>query len=134
MAFSSTITAFLTVALLVAAANLVEGQSDCIAKLVPCAEYLNSTNPAPTCCNAIREVVSAPNELECLCRIYRNPRSVGSINMTQALMLPRHCNISSDVSTCKAVPGGGNNGNAAGRISWTGMPAFLLVSALTLLY
>ncbi|KAK4400347.1 hypothetical protein Sango_1140800 [Sesamum angolense] len=143
MAFSSTIAAVLTVALLVAATGVAEAQTDCVSKLVPCADYLNSTNPSATCCNAIKEVVTT--QLDCLCRLYNNPALLGGINITQALLLPKYCNLPGDVSACNAlaphpssvpppaVPGGGG-GNAAGRISWMGMPALLLLSALSFFY
>lgn len=89
------------VALLVITTRTAEGQADCAANLIPCAEYLNSTNPAPACCNAIREVVST--QLRCLCNLYNNPNLVPGINMTQALELPKHCNLSADTSRCKGT-------------------------------
>ncbi|KAI3453605.1 hypothetical protein Pfo_010268 [Paulownia fortunei] len=141
MAISSTIAAVLTVALLVATTRVAEGQSDCAAKLVPCAAYLNSTNPSAECCSAIREVVST--QLDCLCRLYETPGALGGINITQALLLPKYCNIPNDISACNAprssalpppAAGGGRDDNAAGRLSWMGMPALLLLSALTFLH
>ncbi|KAG8382387.1 hypothetical protein BUALT_Bualt05G0072100 [Buddleja alternifolia] len=144
MGFSFNIAAVLTVAVLVASTRVAEGQSDCASQLVPCAEYLNSTNPSAICCNAIRQVVTT--QLDCLCRLYNNPALLAGINITQALELPKHCNISSDTSPCNALapgsssvpppalPGGGNGGNAAGRLSWIGMPTLVLLSAFTFLY
>ncbi|KAL8498390.1 hypothetical protein ACS0TY_021637 [Phlomoides rotata] len=144
MASSTTIVAVLTVALLVATTRLAEGQADCASKLVPCAEYLNSTKPSAECCNAMKEVVTT--QLSCLCGLIKNPSLLGGINMTQALELPKYCNIPGDTSACNAalaptssnpppaVPGGSGGTNAGRRISWMGMPAVLLVSALTFFY
>ncbi|CAA2980357.1 lipid transfer vas [Olea europaea subsp. europaea] len=147
---SSTKSAFTKAAFMVAVALLVittrtaEGQADCAANLIPCAEYLNSTNPAPACCNAIREVVST--QLRCLCNLYNNPNLVPGINMTQALELPKHCNLSADTSRCKALsptssvvptPGviGGNDNNGAGKsISSVGVPSLFLLSSIVMFH
>ncbi|KAK6118986.1 hypothetical protein DH2020_047272 [Rehmannia glutinosa] len=101
MAFSSTIAAVLTVALLVSVTRVAEGQSDCAANLVPCAAYLNSTDPSDECCTAIRQVVTT--QLDCICRLYQTPGALPGINITQALLLPKHCNISNDVSACNDI-------------------------------
>ncbi|GER34565.1 lipid-transfer protein [Striga asiatica] len=98
MAFSSTIAVILTAAVLVAAAGVAEAQMDCAAQLMPCVPYLNSTRPSADCCNAIRQVVST--QLHCLCGLYKNPAALPGINITQALMVPTHCNIPTDVSAC----------------------------------
>lgn len=140
----STIVAVLTVALVVCAARVAEGQSsDCASKLVPCAAYLNSTNPSAECCDAMKTVVTT--QLPCLCGLINNPAALAGINLTQALELPKYCNLPSDTSACNApAPGssslpppatpGGNGANAAGTISWMGMPALLLASAFTFFY
>ncbi|KAI8537000.1 hypothetical protein RHMOL_Rhmol10G0300900 [Rhododendron molle] len=48
------------VAVLVAATKVAEGQStaSCAQKLVPCADYMNSTNPPASCCDPLRDVVT----------------------------------------------------------------------------
>ncbi|EYU24773.1 hypothetical protein ABFS82_05G083200 [Erythranthe guttata] len=149
MALSSKIAAALTVLVVVLAASsrVAEGQQDCASKLVPCAAYLNSTTPSAECCSSIKEVVTT--QLECLCRLYANPGLLPGINMTQALMIPKYCNLSTDTNACKTalsprssppappapgVPGAKDNKNDAGSISWVGIPAFVLASALTFLY
>ncbi|XP_012852554.1 PREDICTED: non-specific lipid-transfer protein 1-like isoform X2 [Erythranthe guttata] len=146
MALSSKIAAALTVLVVVLAASsrVAEGQQDCASKLVPCAAYLNSTTPSAECCSSIKEVVTT--QLECLCRLYANPGLLPGINMTQALMIPKYCNLSTDTNACKTAlsprssppappaPGAKDNKNDAGSISWVGIPAFVLASALTFLY
>ncbi|XP_057773559.1 non-specific lipid transfer protein GPI-anchored 7-like [Salvia miltiorrhiza] len=143
---SSAIAAVMMAALLLLAAGRVaEGQSsDCAVKLVPCADYLNSTNPSSECCEAIKTVVTT--QLPCLCGLIRNPSALAGINITQALELPKHCGLPSDTSACNAAlaPGssslpppatpGGNNGNAGGRVSQMGIPAILLASAFAFFY
>ncbi|CAA0831492.1 Bifunctional inhibitor/lipid-transfer protein/seed storage 2S albumin superfamily protein [Striga hermonthica] len=143
MAFSSTIAVILTAAVLVAAAGVAEAQMDCAAQLMPCVPYLNSTRPSAECCNAIRQVVST--QLHCLCSLYKNPAALPGINITQALMVPTHCNIPTDVSACSALaptgsshtpPGvSGSDGNGASTMtSWMAMPALLLLLAFTYLH
>ncbi|XP_075505766.1 non-specific lipid transfer protein GPI-anchored 7-like isoform X1 [Primulina tabacum] len=143
MATKTTTTAVvLTVALLVVATSQVaEGQStDCVSKLVQCAQYLNTTGtPGSDCCTAIKSVVET--ELDCLCKIYNQPGGLSAfgIDVNQALALPKRCGLPNDVSTCKAFapgssivpppPGAPDKGNAVDRISWIGMPALLLVSS-----
>ncbi|EYU40261.1 hypothetical protein MIMGU_mgv11b0165481mg, partial [Erythranthe guttata] len=103
MALSSNIAAALAVLVVVLAASsrVAEGQADCASKLVPCAAYLNSTTPSAECCSSIKEVVTT--QLECLCRLYANPGLLPGINMTQALMIPKYCNLSTDTNACKTA-------------------------------
>ncbi|KAL1568970.1 hypothetical protein AAHA92_00507 [Salvia divinorum] len=147
MAISSlTIAAVMTVAVLLAAGRVAEGQPDCANKLLPCAAYLNSTKPSSECCDAMRTVVTT--QLACLCGLIKNPGAL-PVNITQALELPKHCNLSSDTTACNAIagapgssslpppatPGGnGNGGNGAGALTRMGMPALLLASAFTFFY
>ncbi|CAI9755367.1 unnamed protein product [Fraxinus pennsylvanica] len=71
-------TAAIIVALLVITTRTAEGQqADCASK----------------------EVVST--QLPCLCNLYNNPGMLAGINITQALELPKHCNLSADTSKCK---------------------------------
>lgn len=101
MASSAAIVAVLTVALLVTTTRFAEAQADCASKLVPCAAYLNSTKPSKDCCDSMKEVVT--NQLTCLCGLLKNPSLLGGINMTQALELPKHCNIPGDTSACNGM-------------------------------
>ncbi|KAK9984594.1 hypothetical protein SO802_034119 [Lithocarpus litseifolius] len=106
--------------------------ADCASKLVPCANYINSTSPPPaSCCNPIKEAVAT--QLPCLCALYTTPGVLKSLGITldQALNLSRACGVSTDLSKCNATapspssgstPPGvpGSDGNGAGRIAWTG--------------
>ncbi|XP_031393451.1 lipid transfer-like protein VAS [Punica granatum] len=138
----------LAVALAAALILSAEAQSStpaCAQQLVPCANYMNSTNPPDTCCNPIREAVAT--ERECLCNLYNTPgllQSLG-INVTQALQLTRACGVNADTGLCNAsalspsspsTPGGvpGNGDNDAGRMMWSGLPGLLLLWASMLLY
>ncbi|PKI49481.1 hypothetical protein CRG98_030098 [Punica granatum] len=95
----------LAVALAAALILSAEAQSStpaCAQQLVPCANYMNSTNPPDTCCNPIREAVAT--ERECLCNLYNTPgllQSLG-INVTQALQLTRACGVNADTGLCNA--------------------------------
>ncbi|XP_051129206.1 non-specific lipid transfer protein GPI-anchored 7-like [Andrographis paniculata] len=136
----------LALAVVTAAAAVAEGQNDCAAQLVPCAAYLNSSNPSAECCGAIRQVVST--QLPCLCNLVNHPELVPGVDLAQALKLPQHCNISSDTSACRSpapdssaglpppATRGGGDGNGGIRVSsWMGMPAaFLFILGVTFLY
>ncbi|KAI6707320.1 hypothetical protein NL676_010282 [Syzygium grande] len=133
-------------ALLVAAGSAVlagaqtPATQTCASKLVPCADYLNSTSPPPdTCCNPIRETVKT--DRACLCNLYNTPGLLASlgINVTQALQLTKECGVSTDTSSCNATatppsssttppatPGGDSD---AGRIAWSGILSLFLILA-----
>ncbi|CAK9171151.1 unnamed protein product [Ilex paraguariensis] len=132
------------VVLAVASIGIVRGQSTqtCASKLVPCVDYLNSTNPPPSCCGPLADTVK--NDLQCLCNLYETPGLLAQlgINITKALALTGHCGIPGDLSACNAAaptsssvphPPGvpGNNGN---RMAWTGMSGLLLLCASAVLY
>ncbi|XP_073145908.1 non-specific lipid transfer protein GPI-anchored 7 [Henckelia pumila] len=135
------------VLVVVSASRVAEGQStDCVSKLALCGQYLNSTTtPGADCCDAMKTVVTT--QLDCLCKIYNQPgglRALG-IDPQQALALPKRCNLPNDVTACNALapgasavppPGTPDKKNGVDRISWTGMPALLLlmVSATMFLY
>lgn len=91
------------VAILAEAQTPTPTTQTCAAKLVPCAEYLNSTNPPASCCNPIKEAVTT--DLACLCNLYNTPGLLASmgINVTQALQLTRACGVPNDTSTCKGT-------------------------------
>ncbi|KAF8412397.1 hypothetical protein HHK36_000360 [Tetracentron sinense] len=93
----------LMVAAAVGTLAAVEGQSStpsCAMALVPCADYLNSTNPPESCCKPLKQTVET--QLECLCNLYNNPGLFASlrINITQALALPKYCGVSGNLSAC----------------------------------
>ncbi|CAN4075979.1 unnamed protein product [Withania somnifera] len=115
----------------------------CASKLVPCAPYLSSPKPPAECCNPLREAIT--DDLDCLCKLYENPTLLPSlgINVTQALALPKACNIPGDLSACTkggapgpssqaspppATPGGGrDDNNGANKFVWSGMSIILVL-------
>ncbi|XXG67377.1 hypothetical protein AAC387_Pa06g0737 [Persea americana] len=132
---------FLLMALVMLKEKGVMGQQvpDCASKLVPCANYLNSTTPPDSCCSPLREAVRT--ELKCLCNLYSDRqifKSLG-INITQALELPKHCGVTSNLTACKEQatapaagssppsPPSGNSGgsNGAASLAWIGMPGWM---------
>ena len=76
------------------------GMPACASKLVPCANYLNSTKPPASCCDPLREAVKT--EQPCLCSLFNSPALMKAfqINVTQALELPKHCGIAQDPNVC----------------------------------
>ncbi|MQK21720.1 hypothetical protein EI013_25465, partial [Escherichia coli] len=87
--------------------SLAEGQSggsvsSCAQDLIPCADYLNATNPPSSCCDPLKQTVAT--QLKCLCDLFYTPGLLESfkINVTQALDLSHRCGIKSDLSSCKA--------------------------------
>ncbi|XP_030538200.2 non-specific lipid transfer protein GPI-anchored 7-like [Rhodamnia argentea] len=131
------------------AAILAEAQTPatqtCASKLVPCADYMNSTNPPDTCCNPIKQAVAT--DLACLCNLYNTPNLLASlgINVTQALQLTKECGVSTDTGLCNAsatspsssttpppaTPGGDSD---AGRITWSGISSSFLILASMMFY
>ncbi|XAR54984.1 hypothetical protein NMG60_11030342 [Bertholletia excelsa] len=129
------------VAVALTAATLTEGATpppptpSCAAKLVPCVDYINSTNPPASCCDPLREAVNT--EMDCLCSLFNTPGLLAQfrINVTDALLLPSRCKITDSLNPCvnasapsssppPATPGNDNNG--VGRIAWTGIPGIIL--------
>lgn len=136
------ITAAITAVLL--SATTTEAQPSCASKLVPCASYLNSTKPPASCCDPLREAVT--KDLQCLCKLYENPTflSTMGINVTQAIGLPKYCNIPGDVTACKAVAPSSSSPsekappvvtpatkdkNGVSSVTWTGMSSLLMLFA-----
>lgn len=79
----------------------VEAQTECVSKLVPCFNDLNTTTtPSKDCCDSIKEAVD--KELSCLCTIYTTPGLLSQFNVTtdKALGLSRRCNVTTDLSAC----------------------------------
>ncbi|XP_006358358.1 protein YLS3-like [Solanum tuberosum] len=120
----------------------------CASKLVPCAPYLNASSPPAECCDPLREAIT--NDLDCLCKLYENPTLLPSlgINITQALALPKACNISGDLNACTTggapgpsseglpppvTPGGNNGSNGVNKFTWSGISFFLVICASLML-
>ncbi|XP_021901939.1 lipid transfer-like protein VAS isoform X2 [Carica papaya] len=75
----------------------------CASKLVPCADFLNSTTKPPdTCCDPLKEAVA--NDLVCLCNLFNDPSFFSTFNVTvdEALRLAKNCGVTSDLSSCNA--------------------------------
>lgn len=73
----------------------------CASKLVPCADFLNSTTKPPdTCCDPLKEAVA--NDLVCLCNLFNDPSFFSTFNVTvdEALRLAKNCGVTSDLSSC----------------------------------
>ncbi|AEE76657.1 putative plant lipid transfer protein/Par allergen [Arabidopsis thaliana] len=106
---------FLTVFMAVMSSTMVSAQSSCTNALIsmsPCLNYItgNSTSPNQQCCNQLSRVVqSSP---DCLCQVLNGGGSqLGiNVNQTQALGLPRACNVQTPpVSRCNTGGGGGGS-------------------------
>ncbi|KAK4758304.1 hypothetical protein SAY87_019605 [Trapa incisa] len=136
--------AVIAVAFMFSAEAQQSSTPSCAQKLLPCGNYLNSTNPPDTCCNPIKEAVAT--DRVCLCNLYNTPGLLESfgVNITQALQLTRACGVDANTSLCNetaspptsstsppAVPGGDNND--AGRVMLSGLPGMLLLWASMLL-
>ncbi|CAL5442169.1 unnamed protein product [Camellia sinensis] len=152
----SALTVVVAVAFLAAATKGTQAQSStpsCGAQLASCATVLNSTNPPSSCCVPLKEALT--NQTACLCNLYNTPGLLASlgINVTQALLLPQHCNISGPALTacsknpaspsssepspgcgldCIATPGKHSNG--VGRIALSGMSIILLFGTSMMLF
>ncbi|KAI3410209.1 AAI domain-containing protein [Psidium guajava] len=116
---------------------------DCINKLVPCYQYLNSTAAPPaSCCNPLK--AEAATAIDCLCNLYNTPGLLDryNINVTQALGVAQGCGVNATTSICResalspTSPGvAGSNGSSGGIRVWTGVSAFrLLIWASMMLY
>lgn len=80
-----------------------QNEASCIQALLPCAQFINATNPPEICCRPL--VQAFQKELPCLCSILQNPSlaAAANVNMTQAMELPSKCNITAanDPNICK---------------------------------
>uniref|UniRef100_A0A803PLZ3 Bifunctional inhibitor/plant lipid transfer protein/seed storage helical domain-containing protein n=1 Tax=Cannabis sativa TaxID=3483 RepID=A0A803PLZ3_CANSA len=99
--FNSTIMAILL--LLLITLGMADAQvPSCASKLVPCANYLNSTKPGDDCCTSIKQAVAT--ELPCLCNLYNTPGVLQSFGVTvaQALRLTQSCGVPVKLDQCKS--------------------------------
>ncbi|XP_010466546.1 PREDICTED: non-specific lipid-transfer protein-like protein At2g13820 [Camelina sativa] len=105
----------LTVFMAVMTSTRVSAQSGCtnvLISLSPCLNYItgNSTSPSQQCCRQLGSVVqSSP---DCLCQVLNGGGSqLGiNVNQTQALGLPKACNVQTPpVSRCSTGGGGGGS-------------------------
>ncbi|CAN6997769.1 unnamed protein product [Brassica oleracea var. botrytis] len=105
----------LTVFMAVMSSTRVSSQSSCTSALIsmaPCLNYItgNTTSPSQQCCSQLSSVVqSSP---DCLCQALNGGGSQFglNINQTQALALPRACNVQTPpISRCN---GGGSNADS----------------------
>ncbi|CAN6999612.1 hypothetical protein IGI04_019732 [Brassica rapa subsp. trilocularis] len=106
----------LTVFMAVMSSTRVLAQSTCTSALIsmsPCLNYItgNTTTPSQQCCSQLGNVVrSSP---DCLCQVLNGGGSqLGiNVNQTQALALPRACNVQTPpVSRCNN--GGGSTADS----------------------
>ncbi|XP_038686935.1 non-specific lipid transfer protein GPI-anchored 8 isoform X2 [Tripterygium wilfordii] len=146
MAFNNAYMSLIAAVLLLATAiSQTDAQqvASCASKLVPCAEYLNSTSPPSSCCDPIKDAVT--NDLPCLCNLYQNPdllKSLG-VELAQALALTRACGVSTDISACNATGGAPSPvgtppppvpGSDGGRVAWTGLYSLLFIWVSVMVY
>ncbi|XP_010488293.1 PREDICTED: non-specific lipid-transfer protein-like protein At2g13820 [Camelina sativa] len=108
----------LTVFMAVMTSTRVSAQSGCtnvLFSLSPCLNYItgNSTSPSQQCCRQLGSVVqSSP---DCLCQVLNGGGSqLGTnVNQTQALGLPKACNVQTPpVSRCSTGGGGGSTSDS----------------------
>ncbi|XP_052208910.1 non-specific lipid transfer protein GPI-anchored 7-like [Diospyros lotus] len=103
-------------ALAAAAAGVAEGQSateTCASKLVPCQDYMNSTNPPAKCCDPLKEAIT--NDMKCLCNLYNSGLLPGlGIDLNQALLLPKRCKIPGDLNSCVKASAPSSSSNSSG--------------------
>ncbi|XP_022550627.1 non-specific lipid transfer protein GPI-anchored 26-like isoform X3 [Brassica napus] len=107
---------FLTVSM--AVMSTVSAQSSCtdvLISMAPCLGYItgNSSSPSQQCCSQLAHVIRSSGE--CLCEVLKGggPHLGINFNKTQALALPKACNVQTPpVSRCnehgngsKTVPG-----------------------------
>ncbi|CAN4077230.1 unnamed protein product [Withania somnifera] len=141
--FSSKMYALIFMVALTAAIIAAEAQTppSCASKLVPCAPYLSTPKPPGECCDPLREAIT--DDLDCLCKLYENPTLLPSlgVNITQALALPKACNIPGDLSACTKeiiLPlsnpppqtlSGKDGNNAVNRFAWSGISILFVLCA-----
>ncbi|VVA31990.1 PREDICTED: lipid [Prunus dulcis] len=112
----------------------------CAQDLVPCADYLNNTNPpSTTCCTAIKQTVAT--QLACLCNLFFTPGLLELYggNTTSGLRIATACGETMDVNKCKAAIGAPTpqsppatpgapkaDDGGSSKIAWAGFSALLI--------
>ncbi|XP_045816254.1 non-specific lipid transfer protein GPI-anchored 9-like [Trifolium pratense] len=84
--------------------SLVDAQvaPPCADKILPCMDYLNSTNPPDICCNPVKDVFDATQEA-CFCQLAIPGLLEGfGVKLSQALAVLHACGVNFDVNSCKA--------------------------------
>ncbi|KAJ8432653.1 hypothetical protein Cgig2_011819 [Carnegiea gigantea] len=102
------LTLFALIAMLMVVAPPALGQEDpkCVTELDACGPFINSTiaKPPSECCTPLKSVLK--NEIPCLCGIFSNRDLIQSLslNVTEALTLPKRCGIDFDlIAACEAL-------------------------------
>jgi hypothetical protein len=83
--------------------SLVDAQvaPPCADKVLPCMDYLNSTNPPDICCNPIKDVFDATQEA-CFCQLATPGLLEGfGVKLSEALTVLHACGVNFDVNSCK---------------------------------
>ncbi|PWA83014.1 Bifunctional inhibitor/plant lipid transfer protein/seed storage helical domain-containing protein [Artemisia annua] len=145
LAFKSMLIA-ITMALL-CGYGMAQSSSGCtnvIISMSPCLSYMNgnSSTPSSGCCTQLASVVKS--QPQCLCEVLNGGgSSLGlNINQTQALELPKACNVQTPpTSQCKAAtpggsptkpsspnsPGSGNGSSDAASTHFAAVPLLFLL-------
>ncbi|EOA35860.1 hypothetical protein CARUB_v10021100mg [Capsella rubella] len=127
---------------------MVEAQTECVSKLVPCFSYLNiTTKPSKVCCDSIEEAVE--KELSCLCTIYTTPGLLAQFNVStaQALGLSSRCDVDTNISACNtkgapspkaALPPPGSNtkkdAGAGNKVAGYGVATTVVLSLISSIF
>jgi hypothetical protein len=85
--------------------SLVDAQvaPPCADKVLPCMDYLNSTNPPDICCNPIKDVFDATQEA-CFCQLATPGLLEGfGVKLSEALTVLHACGVNFDVNSCKGM-------------------------------
>ncbi|XP_010934412.2 uncharacterized protein [Elaeis guineensis] len=86
--------------LLVVATGSAQQVPDCASKLLPCANYLNTTTPPESCCGPLKQ--AAKDDTDCLCSIFNDKTVLQAfkVDIEQALQLAKKCGIDAGNSIC----------------------------------
>lgn len=83
------------------------GVKPCIAKLMPCVDFLHSDKrPSSVCCMALKGELE--NDVECLCKLFNDGKALKAFNVTRSevIRFPTRCGLQpADVSKCKKSGG-----------------------------
>ncbi|XP_058772902.1 non-specific lipid transfer protein GPI-anchored 9-like [Vicia villosa] len=84
--------------------SLVDAQTapPCADQILPCMDYLNSTNPPDICCNPIQDMYHTSHET-CFCQLATPGLLEGfGVQLDQAMQVVHACGVEFDVTSCKA--------------------------------